>query len=219
MKKYLILFAIIGLPIALTLFLWLGGKNNYVKLPIMGPRYGIDEVTGDTIYHKIPTNFKFKNQEGETISTASFRGKIHVADVFYTSCPGPCKILSSSMNKVYKDFKDNPDILLVSYSIDPYRDSVSVLKEYAQRFNANSKQWLFLRGDKKTTVELAQKYYFLSTIERTGEQEYDHSEKLVLVDKEGKIRGYYDGMEPEEMKRLSEEIRVLLLEYKNNEDS
>ena len=152
-------------------------------------------------------------RSGETKGTADLGGKVWVADFFYTTCPAVCPMLSSRLAMVQEKFAANPDVRLVSIATDPAKDTPDALKLYAERFKAGP-HWLFLTGDKAAIFELANKGFKLSlTEERNSPDPVTHSTKLVLVDRSGTIRGFYEGAgETDDTPRLIADIGRLLRE-------
>ena len=194
-----------------------GGKK---KLPILGERdwttKTIDgkEVT-DTIYNVIPA-YKFVNQNGDTITEKITEGKIYVSDFFFTSCPTICPVMKKQMVKVYQEFKGNPEVMIVSHTIDPDHDTPKVLNQFAKDLGVSGNQWQFLTGPKEKIYEIGQKSY-MSTAKQdsTAEGGYIHSGAFILVDKEKHVRGMYDGTTEEGTKNLVADMKLLLEEYKN----
>jgi protein SCO1 len=189
------------------------------KLPIMGWR-DVKQVSRDgkvgydTIYHTIP-DFAFVNQDGALVTNKTFHDKIYVADFFFTSCPTICPIMKTQMLRVYEKFKDNDDILLLSHSIDPVYDSVPVLKVFSDRLGVDSRKWHFVTGDKDEIYEIGEKSYMVTAQEDVDEPGgYLHSGAFILVDKDRRIRGFYDGTKELEVDRLIRDIPTLLKEYK-----
>lgn len=170
-------------------------------------------------YHRV-ADFKLINQDGRVISQKDFEGKIYVADFFFTTCPSICPRMSSQMQRVYDKFSDDESVMLLSHTVMPEVDSVPVLLDYAKRYHARSDKWMFVTGEKKKIYELARKSYFAVTEENapaiTGqagdEHDFIHTENFILVDKNKRLRGFYDGTSMEEVDRLMEEIEILLEE-------
>lgn len=178
------------------------------NLPIYGER-DTDEK-GDTIYHEVG-NFSLTNQEGEVYSHNDLEGKIYVADFFFTSCPGICPQMMTNMKKVAKAFKNEDCFKIVSFTVDPKRDTVEKLKKYADKNGIDSKQWNLLTGDKESIYELGVYGYLLSAQEDAmAPGGFLHAEHFILVDKEKHIRGIYDGRIAKEMDRLIEDVKILL---------
>lgn len=183
------------------------------RLPILGNK--TLSPSGDTIYHQIP-NFHFVTHENKPISLDSLAGKIHVADFFFTTCPGICPKLSKSLEKVHTLANTVSGLRLVSYSIDPKNDSIPALAAYAQKHHANPKKWSFVRGSQDSVFSLAFKGYLVPVESGNGpENGFLHSQKIILVDKQFRIRGFYDGLDPNEINRLLSEIKLLIAEYED----
>lgn len=190
------------------------------KLPILGERdWTTKTVEGkevtDTIYNTIPT-YKFVNQNGDTITEKITEGKIYVTDFFFTSCPTICPVMKKQMVKVYNEFKGNPDVLIISHTIDPDHDTPKVLNQFAKDLGISGDQWQFLTGPKEKIYEIGQKSY-MSTAKQdsTAEGGYIHSGAFILVDKDRHVRGMYDGTTEEGTKNLVADMKVLLDEYNN----
>lgn len=220
-KKVLILGLLLLVPIFLFLFLKGFGTNHY-SLPTYYP--AIDAATelpvvrnGDTVFQKIP-DFRLISQEGKVVSQADLHGKIYVANFFFASCQDVCKKMSAQMGRVNEAFRHEPSVKLVSYTVDPERDSVAMLKHYADMYQARPEKWLFLTGAKNEIYDLAQNGYKVAAMQAPGTvPDFIHSEKLLLVDKEKHVRGIYDGTDPKDVDRLITEITVLLHSYQQNE--
>ncbi|UTA67581.1 SCO family protein [Emticicia sp. 21SJ11W-3] len=224
-----ILVVILVVPAFIFIFLKLFG-NNYYKLPYFMPETddrGMVLMKGaDTVFHQIPA-FELTDQNGQKFSSEQTKGKIYVADFFFTRCGTICPKLSSAMLRVQDVFMDNPDVMLISHSVDPNHDTPQVLKEYAKKFDAKNGKWFFLTGEKKAIYDLAIKGYKLPVADAS---EYDkniknvdemfiHSEKIMLIDKDGYIRGIYDGTFNADIERLQAEIKVLEEIYKDQNKS
>ncbi len=163
-------------------------------------------------YWPVP-DFALTERSGETKGLADLRGKVWVADFFYTTCPAICPMVSSRLATVQEKFAANPDVRLVSIATDPAKDTTEALKAYAERFKAGP-NWLFLTGEKAAIFDLANKGFKLSvTNERNNPEPVTHSTKLVLVDRTGTIRGFYEGLgEKDDTPRLLADIERLLRE-------
>ncbi len=188
-------------------------------LPIYNPSDVNPELVDSTVqhvskYHTI-ADFKFTNQNGETVTQKNYEGKIYVADFFFTTCPTICPIMQDNMVLLQQDFKDNPKVMFLSHTVMPHIDSVSVLKKYAIEKGVIDSKWNLVTGDKKDIFYIARKSYLAVKTETEGEL-YDmvHTENFILVDEQKRVRGFYDGTNKEEIKRLSEDIRFLLEEKK-----
>ena len=171
------------------------------------------EQMQDTLYRHVP-GFALTDQNGNATTQAVLKGKIHVADFFFTRCGTICPKIQSNLSRVQEIFKERTDLALLSYSVDPQYDGPAQLKAYADKLNAKPGMWYFLTGDKAQIYTLAQRGYFLPVVDHgvsygKPDETFIHSEKLVLVDKEGIIRGFYDGTDRKDVERLIAEIRVL----------
>lgn len=160
--------------------------------------------------------FKLINQDNKVFTEKDVDGKIYVADFFFTTCPSICIDMSKQLIRVQEEFKNKDDFIILSHTVQPEVDSVPVLKEYANRHKANPKKWVFLTGDKKEIYDLARKSYFAVTTEgEGGPSDFIHTENFILIDKEGRIRGFYDGTSEEDVDRLMNEVEILYREYNN----
>ncbi|MFM7630128.1 MAG: SCO family protein [Algoriphagus sp.] len=209
----LVLVCILMVPVLIFLFLKSFGKNEY-DLPILfekGVEKPFEECpVADPTQHYIP-EFAFTNQDGKTIGRADMQGKITIVDFFFTSCPSICPIMSKEMERVNDHFRDDPQVQLMSISIDPEYDTPELLKEYAQKHHAISGKWQFLSGPKLDTYRLARCGFVLPTLDGNGiADNFVHSDKFILVDDLGRIRGYYSGTSREEVDLLMLETKILL---------
>lgn len=209
LQNILIVVALILLGVGF----WLMKPQNQAlkKLPKLG-NHTTDPATGDTIWHSIP-NFSFINQDSAVITQEDVKGKIYVADYFFTTCQTICPVMSKQMNRVYEHFKENKDVLILSHSVDPETDQPSQLKNYAAQFDAHSHQWIFLTGDKKELYDLARNGYLLNaTVGDGGPTDFIHTQNFALIDKQRRIRGYYDGLDSAEVSKLIVDMEQLLKE-------
>ena len=189
-------------------------KSEPEKLPILGKRDIVEkEVNGelvvDTVYHKIP-DFAFVDQDSNRVTPETFDDKVYVADFFFTTCP----IMKTQMMRLYDQFYDNDEVVLLSHSIDPVYDSVKVLKDFAQRLGVETHKWHFVTGKKEEIYGIGENSYMVTAQEDEGAPGgYVHSGAFILVDKEKRIRGFYDGTVKEEVDQLMHDIELLLKEY------
>ncbi|HNP19495.1 MAG TPA: SCO family protein [Fulvivirga sp.] len=177
--------------------------------------FGRTEVAenGDVIYHKI-ADFKFVDQDSNFVTPDTFKDKIYVADFFFTSCPTICPLMKVQLLRVYDKYKDNPNVLLLSHSIDPTHDTVAVLHDFAERLGVESSKWHFVTGDKDEIYKIGQTSYMVSASEDSSEPGgYIHSGAFILVDKDKRVRGLYDGTLPDQVDRLMKDMDKLLKEY------
>lgn len=199
---------------AFTYLLVIGGlfgacTNKQKDLPIYGQR----EVNGtDTVYHKIAP-FKFVDQDSAFVTNDTYKGKIYVADFFFTSCRTICPIMKTQMVRLYELTKDMDDVMLLSHTIDPEYDTVALLHDFAKRLGVESKRWHFITGVKDSIYKIAQTSYFATAMEdKTEPDGFIHSGAFLLIDKQGRIRGKYDGTKEEDVNRLVGDIKMLRLE-------
>lgn len=173
--------------------------------------------TGDTTYHTVKP-FLFVDQYNETVTEETVKGKIYVTDFFFTTCQSICPVMSSQLERVYQKFHGNKEVMILSHTVEPEEDSVHVLMDYARLHNVDNKQWLFLTGDKKHLYEMARKSYLLNSDEGNGDaDDFIHTQNFALVDKERRLRGFYDGTDSLDVSRLITDIEVLLEEYRYQE--
>ena len=150
--------------------------------------------------------FEFIDSDGNTVTLDNLKGKVWVADFIFTTCTMACPMMTGNMNLVHKKFKKNDDVRLVSISVYPEYDTPDVLKEYASQYDADTEKWLFLTGDESSVKNIIKDGFKIGDFEEI----IFHSEKFALVDKNGTIRAYYNGMKSEDMKQLKKDINALL---------
>jgi len=209
--KVVVVLSIILLPVVFFLLLS-KGKYNYKQLDYFGPKE--ISTSGDTTFFTIP-DFKLINQNGDTITQRNFNGKIYVANFFFASCPNICPKMTDEVKEVQDEFKNSNDVLFISHTVDPERDSLPALKVFAEKHGADLNKWFFVTGNRDSIYALAAKGYLVSAAEDArADGGFFHSQDLLLIDKEKRMRGIYDSQDPEEIKRLKDEIKVLLYEYR-----
>ncbi len=190
------------------------------RLPIYQPSMVNPELVDSTLvyvkkYHSI-ADFKLINQNGDTITQANYADKIYIADFFFTTCPTICPLMTANMADIQQIIKGDEEVLLLSHSVTPEIDSVQQLKKYALEKGVIDAKWNLVTGDKKQIYELARKSYLAVLTDGDGGP-YDmiHTENFILVDKERRIRGFYDGTSSEEVAQLLEDLKVLKSSYRN----
>jgi protein SCO1 len=162
-------------------------------------------------YGTVPS-FQFINQNGQAFGLAQLAGKVWIADFIYTTCPGPCPMISSRMSELQKPL-EKTDVHLVSFSVDPEKDTPEVLRSYAERLQAESGRWDFLTGPKSAIYRLSHDGFKLAISDGSDQQGVPvHSTRVVLVDRHGQIRGYYDATEPDAVTKLLADTDHLLRE-------
>ncbi len=192
------------------------------KLPILGNREPVERIVDgktvvDTIYQTIQP-FSYFNQDSILVTEKDFDGKIYVADFFFTSCNTICPIMHRNMLDVYKKFKDNPKVKLLSHSIDIKYDLPSRLKIYATKLGIEGNQWDFVHGSRDSIFNIAAKNYLVSAFEdSTDPQGLVHQGWFILVDTKKQLRGAYDGTKADQVKLLMEDMDKLLMEEATHE--
>jgi protein SCO1/2 len=165
-------------------------------------------------YGTVPS-FQFTNQNGQPFGSAQLAGKIWIADFIYTTCPGPCPMISSRMSELQKPL-EKTDVHLVSFTVDPDNDKPEVLRGYAERLQAEPGRWDFLTGPKSAIYKVSHDGFKLAVSDGSDAQGIPvHSTRMVLVDRHGEIRGYYDATEPEAVTKLVADTNHLLREQPN----
>ncbi|AFL80769.1 uncharacterized protein SCO1/SenC/PrrC, involved in biogenesis of respiratory and photosynthetic systems [Aequorivita sublithincola DSM 14238] len=159
-------------------------------------------------YHTI-ADFSLVNQNGKTITQDDYKDKIYVADFFFTTCQTICPIMTGHMAEIQEKLKDDNQVLLLSHTVTPEIDSVAQLKKYALEKGVNDAKWNLVTGDKKEIYDLARKSYLAAKDVPYSDNDLVHTENFVLVDKKKRIRGFYDGTDPESIDKLLEDIKIL----------
>ncbi|MBK9150724.1 MAG: SCO family protein [Saprospiraceae bacterium] len=186
-----------------------GCKNSSDdKLPYLGHKTMVD---GQPVYHKIRP-YRYLNQDSIWISDDTLKNYVYVADFFFTSCPSICPKVMKEMTRIYEAFKDEPRVKLLSFTIDPVRDNVPRLKLYADNLGINHDKWYFLTGEKEFTFELANDFFVVALEDPEAPGGFDHSGKIILVDREGHVRSFSEGTDASQTPRLIEDIKKLLRE-------
>ncbi len=203
--EWVIILFILGLAL-----LWSSCNDGPLRtLPIYGPT---NEETKAS-HHVQP--FSLIDQNGDTVTNHTFDGKIYVADFFFTTCRSICPVMSTQMERVAAKYASNPEVLLISHTVNPEYDTPAVLKEYADMHHAVSGKWFFVTGDKKHIYDLARTSYLsIASKGDGGPDDFIHTQNFALVDKDKRIRGYYDGTDSTDVNRLLTDIDLLLQEKK-----
>lgn len=182
-------------------------------LPIYEPEQVNMELVDSTVqeirkYHKI-ADFKLVNQLGDTITNQKFENTVYVADFFFTTCQTICPKMTTNMHKLQERLKGK-NVQLLSHTVMPEIDSVAVLKKYAQKKGVDAKKWNLVTGTKKELYDLARKSYLVAKVKPYSKYDLIHTENFVLIDQKKRIRGYYDGTDPDAMELLLKDIDLLL---------
>ena len=183
------------------------------KLPILGER---DFVNGDTIYATIPA-FQFVNQDSAIINNDTYKGKIYIVDFFFTHCPTICPKVKKNMLRIYDRYKSNDNVLQLSHTIDPTRDTIGRLKEYASKLNIDSKKWSLVTGDKFEIYNIANRYFAVAKEDPDAPGGFDHSGNIILVDSKGRVRAFADGTDADAVNKFMLDIDLLLKEENSNQ--
>lgn len=208
MMKFLYLLILSSISILISC-----SDTKITGLPILGRHEYIETEAGtDTVYHTIKP-FAFVDQDSSIITNNTYANKIYVSDFFFTSCPSICPLMKVQMLRVYEKYKNNPEVGILSHTIDPEYDNVERLNDYAKRLDVTSDKWHFVTGIKDTIYNIAQTSYYIGV---RDDGSFEHSGKFVLVDKQKRIRGVYDGTDEEAVDRLLKDMDVLLEVYKKD---
>ncbi|WP_299715386.1 SCO family protein [uncultured Tenacibaculum sp.] len=216
-SKYTFIFLLFFSIVALPCYYFLVKVDK--KLPIYNPADVNPKLVDKSIRmltknHTV-ADFELTNQNGEKVTQEDYKGKIYVADFFFATCKGICIPMANNMVELQEYFKDDNDILFLSHSVTPKKDSVPALKAYSRRMGIIDGKWNVTTGDKKHIYELARKSYFAVLDEGDGgEQDFIHTENFILIDKDRRIRGMYDGTKFENMQQIIDDILLLKEEYK-----
>ncbi len=187
------------------------------KLPVLGIKtVVVHEVNGqkvtDSVDYTVP-GFTFVDQDSNTVNAATLQNKIYVADFFFTSCPSICPKMMKEMLRVSDKYQSNEKVVLLSFSIDPARDTVARLKEYCGKLGIkDSKQWHLLTGNKDSIYALAKQYLVSAAEDPDAPGGHIHSGNFILIDTQNRIRGYYDGTNEESVTKLMKDMDLLLKE-------
>ena len=188
--------------------------KNWASVKILSPANNAQSA-GLKHYGSVP-EFSFVERSGKTTTLAGLRGKVWIADFIYTNCTDTCPLQTADMAKFQEKWINESDLELVSFSIDPERDTPRVLSQYAGRFKADPKRWLFLTGGKKEIARLVEDGFRLAAAPALNTNKSNgiilHSPRFVLVDRKAQIRGYYDSRDSNALQRLKNDVATLLNE-------
>ena len=213
------LFGIVMLALSgVIVYLFYNALQPKKMLPVYQPSMVDKSLVDSTLhytkkYHKIG-DFSLVNQNGDTITQNNYKDKIYVADFFFTTCPTICPIMTKNMVEIQEVIKDKPNVMLLSHSVTPQIDTVAQLKRYAVEKGVLDHKWNLVTGDKKQIYELARKSYLVVKNDGDGGPfDMIHTENFILVDKEKRIRGFYDGTNRDDIDRLLEDLKILEASY------
>ncbi len=212
MKNKIYILLILGAMLCMVLYYLSTKLNKPIKtLAYFDPKN--HSKAKITEHHTIPA-FSFINQYNEVVNEQTTKQKVYVTDFFFTTCQSICPVMSHQLERVYKEFKERNDFLILSHTVNPETDSIPQLLQYAKQHGVTDLHWLFLTGDKKQLYQLARKGYLLNNEEGKGDaDDFIHTQNFALIDKEKHIRGFYDGTDTAEVTRLINDIHILFDEY------
>lgn len=207
-----------GIYLFLLVSVLLSCKDKQKRLPFLQLETNEKVVDGktviDSLFRTIP-DFRLLNQDSIVVTAQNFNGTIYVADFFFTSCPTICPVMHRNLLKIYQKYKGNPEVKFASHTIDVKYDTPSRMKSYAKKLGVEGTQWEYLWGTRDEIYALAERNYLVAAQEdKNAPGGFVHQGYLVLVDKEKRIRGAYDGTQDKEVAQLMEDMDVLLGEYK-----
>jgi protein SCO1/2 len=220
MKKILAFGVVVVISIVIAYFMITDTKKS--KTPdVLNPiDLNPETVDQDLLQvgqgHKIG-EFSFMNQDGKPFGLRDVKGNVFVAEYFFTTCQTICPRMNDQMQRVQQAFKEEAKFKILSFTVNPEVDTVEQMRRYAQEHHAISGKWHFLTGDKTKLYEVARRYFFLlkkSEVENQGDvgSDFIHTNNFVLIDKEQRIRGYYDGTNPQEVDKLIRDAKLILQE-------
>lgn len=178
------------------------------RLPYMGNM----EIKGnDTLYHTIP-DITLIDQDSQLLHISTLKNKVILADFFFTSCPSICPKVTKEMVRLYDRYKDDDRVIMISHTIDQRNDSVSVLNRYAMNLGVDTKSWKFVTGEKDSIFHLADQYFVSAVEDPLVPGGFDHSGRIILVDRNRRVRGFCEGTDPESVTTFFETVDKLLKE-------
>lgn len=206
--KILVLLLVLLFPVLFWLLLT-RGHNEFKHLPFYGP-YTLS-AGGDTIHHAVRP-FQLTNQQGNLITSNDLSGKIVVANFFFSTCKTVCPEMNEKVRRVQEAFKGFDGLKILSFTVDPENDTPAQLAEYADQMQANDSMWWFLTGNKDSIYSLARESFLVPAAEGEAANDFFHSQDIILLDPQRRMRGIYDGNSSAEIDTLIDEIKVLLRE-------
>ena len=222
MRAFLSQFKFFGLVLGIIsiiiIYLMYNALKPKERLPVYQPNMVNPELVDSTLhdtkkYHTI-ADFELLNQNGKKITQKDYENKIYIADFFFTTCPSICPIMTKNMAEIQGNILNDDDVLLLSHSVTPQIDTVAQLKKYALEKGVIDTKWNLVTGDKKQIYELARKSYLAVKNDGDGGPfDMIHTENFILVDKERRIRGFYDGTDNEDIEKLLKDLETLRTSY------
>ena len=182
--------------------------------------YGILMYTTDFAKVKLPVlntvqNFSFLKQDSTLVSQKEVNGRIYVAEYFFTTCKGICPKMNKNMKAIYEQYKSDPNFLIISHTVNPETDSLPVLNHYADSLGASANNWWFVTGSKADLYRAARESYMLDDPKNSSkniDEQFLHTQFFTLVDRQGRVRGVYDGIKKDEVAQLMLDIKELTIE-------
>jgi protein SCO1/2 len=230
MKRVFVVFLIFIIGAGIIIFLNLDWQNNK-KLPVFQPNDINPELVDSSLHgrgrgidggdHRI-SNFELFDQRNKKVTKNLIKNKIVVANFFFVSCPSICPKMTKNLITIHRKFIDDNTLIILSHTVWPEVDKVPLLFSYAEKYKINYNSWRFLTGRKEELYRLARQDYLVvpdindPNFQHGSEADFIHTENIVLIDPKQRIRGYYDGTNPEEMIRLEEDIEILKKLFWNN---
>lgn len=230
MKKAVLIVLMVLPFLVYFIFVYNSEENFFVTLDYVGPpqvqeRIVEGKLQKDTLPYQIPA-YRFVNQYDSAVSSGNMQGKIYLANFFFTSCPTICPAMNYHVKQVQDRFKGYKDFRILSFSVDPEHDRPEVLLDYADDIGAVPGRWHFLTGEKDSIYATARGFFLNAMEDSTAAGGFLHSEYLVLVDWEGRIRSrrddagnlkaVYNGTSLDEVNKLKDDIKVLIAEYEKH---
>jgi len=200
----------------ISILLFTACQTDDTPLPFLGEKDITEktvngEVVKDTTYYTIP-DFNFTNQYGKTITPATFEDKIYVSDFFFTSCPTICPTVKIQMRRIYDKYQSDDRLMMVSHTLDPKRDNVEKLLDYSKKLQLEGDKWHFVTGKKEALYDMAHAYFISAAEDADEPGGITHSGKIILADKQKRIRAFADGTDEKQVTQLLKDIDKLLNE-------
>lgn len=186
----------------------IGCKPEHKRLPYLGDQEIVD---GDTIRHFVP-DYLLTDQDSQQVRISGYGNKVFLADFFFISCPSICPKVQKQMLRLYNQYKDDSRVMLFSHTIDQRHDSVAVLNRYAHNLGVDTGKWKFFTASKDSIFKLADQYYVSVQDDPSAPKGFDHSGKIILLDKNRNIRGFCDGTDPASVTTFFTTVDKLLAE-------
>lgn len=220
MKKTIVYLIVVAISIIAIATFILYEQKHERKLPILNPTDVNGALVDSALQNKgvnhTVLDFHLTNQDGKTVTQEIIKERVVIANFFFATCPTICPIMSSQLSRVHNEYLKDNNVIILSHTVWPEMDSAEVLKEYGERYDADSKRWQFLTGNKHHLYNLARKSYLVApsindtNFDQGGEGDFIHTENIVLIDKKRRIRGFYDGTDSLEVSQLIEDVQILL---------